>query len=306
MSMTEHQIDYKGEMVAVYEETEEHLRIGNHFHNTYELIYIIEGRANVKINSMKYEAVPGSLIFINHLESHELEILQYPYKRFYLLIKPQLFQNVIADPRLSSIFKHRPEDFRHILQLNDDEIIPVNSLFTQIKQELDSSLDFGLNGATALLHLLFIRLYRNHRHNFPLTDPTGSMNTIYQIQKFIDEHCLEPITLNEVSNMFFIDMYYLSRLFKRICGFSFKEYLILQRLSKAKDLLVEGDTSITCVCDASGFSNVNHFIRIFKKNEGITPYQYRKKYRKTSTSSNQSASQQKSTNLYGRNSATGI
>jgi AraC-like DNA-binding protein len=275
-SIKESQIAYMGEMTVVYEETEEYLHIGNHYHNTYELIYVIEGRANFVINSQKYIAVPGSLIFISHLESHELEILQYPYKRYYLLIKPQLMQNIITDPCLSSIFKHRPKDFKHIIRLSEGENVPIISLFSQIKQELDSSLDFSLTGAAALLQLLFIRLYRNHSQSFPQIALTGSINTIYEIQKFIDDHCLEPISLSEVSNMFFVDMYYLSRLFKRICGFSFKEYLILQRLSKAKDLLVEGKTSITSVCAASGFSNVNHFIRIFKKNEGITPYQYRK------------------------------
>lgn len=280
-SILDRQIAYTNEITIAYEETESNLHIGNHFHNTYELIYIIEGKARIKINSRKYEAVPGSLIFINHLESHELEILKSPYKRFYLLIKPQLFQNVISDPRLSSIFKHRPEDFNHVLQLDESENSLVTSLFTQIKQELESGYDFSLSGASARLLLLFIHLYRNHRPSFPQTDLSGSMNTIHLIQKYIDEHCLEPITLKEIAEMFFIDMYYLSHIFKKACGFSFKEYLILQRLSRAKALLVESSLNMSEVCTSSGFGNVNHFIRIFKQNEELSPLQYRKKYKKT-------------------------
>lgn len=274
------QIDYTADMTAVYEETENNLLIEDHFHNTDELIYILEGEVQVRINSQRYEASPGSLIFISQLEAHELGILKYPYKRFYLLIKPQLFQSVITDPRLSSIFKYRPENFRHILVLDKDKRDVVTSLFTEIKRELDSSLDFNLMRASALLQLLFIHLYRDYNRSFPLTDVSKSMNTIHQIQKYVDEHCIEPVTLKKVSDMFFIDMCYLSRLFKRTCGFSFKEYLILKRLSKAKDLLVEEDMSITKVCTYSGFGNVNHFIRIFKKIEGISPFQYRKKRKK--------------------------
>ncbi|NJD03043.1 MAG: helix-turn-helix domain-containing protein [Ruminiclostridium sp.] len=279
ISTKECKIAYMGEMTAVYEETEEKLSIGNHFHNTYELIYIIEGRASVEINSKKYEAVPGSLIFISHLESHELEILQYPYKRFYLLIKPQLFQNIIIDPRLSSIFKHRPDDFSHVIQLNEGEDSTITSLFARLREELDSGLDFSLMGASALLQLLFIRLYRSYRESFPLTDLSRPTSAIHHVQKYIDEHFLEPVTLKEVSRIFFIDMYYLSRRFKKVCGYSFKEYLILQRLSRAKYLLVESSLSITDICTATGFNNINNFIRIFKKNERESPFQYRKKYK---------------------------
>lgn len=281
MTMEDRKINYMDELTAVYEETMYPLHIGSHFHNTYELIYILEGRAYVEINSQKYTAAPGSLIFINHLESHELKILQFPYKRFYLLIKPQLFQNVITDPHLSSIFKHRPKDFNHVLLLNEDERNLVTSLLNQIKKELDSKLDFHMMEASALLQLLFINLYRNHPGRFPLTDLTGSTDTVLKIQKYIDEHWQESVTLSKVSEMFYMDMYYLSHQFKKICGFSFREYIILQKISKAKDLLVGSDMSITKVCNSSGFGNVNHFIRIFGKNEGITPFQYRKKYRKT-------------------------
>ena len=278
--MDNRQIAYTEEMTAMYEETVDSLHIKSHYHNTYELIFIIEGISDIKINSKNYEAGPGSLIFISHLESHEVEVLQFPYKRYYLLIKPQLFQNIIDDQRLGSIFKNRPESFKHVLSLKEDERALVASLFSQIKQELDSELEFKIQGAAALMQLLLIRLYRNHQESFPLTDATGPTNIIHQIQNYIDEHYLEPVTLKTVSEIYFIDMYYLSRLFKKICGFSFKEYLILQRLSAAKELLVNSNISITQVCSDSGFCNVNHFIRIFKQNEGISPYQYRMKYKK--------------------------
>ena len=279
--MEERQIAYTDEITVMYEETVENLRIKNHYHNTYELIYIIEGIASIEINSRKYEAFPGSLIFINHLESHGVEVLQVPYNRYYLLIKPQFFQKIIDDRRLISIFTHRPEDFLHIIRLNENEKESVTSLFMQIKEELDSKLELRHSGAAALMQLLFIHLYRNHRPNFPFTELSGPMNIIRQVQEYIDEHYLEPVKLKEVSDMFFMDMCYISRLFKKISGFSFKEYLILQRLSAAKDLLVNGNMSITQVCINSGFCNVNHFIRTFKQNEGISPYQYRKKYQKT-------------------------
>ena len=279
--MYNRQIAYTEEITVRYEETQEKLFIKNHYHNTYEMIFITEGKAIVRINSRYYEAGPGSLIFISHLESHEVEVLCYPYKRYYLLVRPQLFQSIIDDQRLGSIFKNRPGNFIHMLVLNEAEIADITLFFIQIKKELDSELDFKIKSAAALMHLLVIRLYRDHRQCFPLTDTTGQTNIIYQIQKYIEEHYLEPVTLKSIADIFYLDMYYLSRLFKKISGFPFKEYVIKQRLSAAKELLVNSDISITEVCSSSGFCNVNHFIRIFKQNEGTSPYQYRIKYRKT-------------------------
>lgn len=271
-------VDYTDEVKIVYEETLDHCNINSHYHNTYEIIYIIEGKVRVSVNSRNYEAGTGALIFISHLEAHGLEIVGLPYKRYYLLIKPQLFKKAVPNILLSSIFTQRPKEFRHILQLSDQEIDHISAIFNEIKQELNIKHGLYPLEVPALLHLLLIHLYRRHQGNFPLTNLTGCTNTIIQIQQYIDDHYLEEITLGKISKMFYIDMYYLSRMYKVICGFSFKEYIILQRLSRAKDLLVGSDMRITAVCSSSGCENVNHFIRIFKQHEGITPYQYRKKW----------------------------
>ncbi|MDF2544534.1 MAG: hypothetical protein K0S47_4252, partial [Herbinix sp.] len=101
-------------------------------------------------------------------------------------------------------------------------------------------------------------------------------NIIFEIQKYMDENLTEEITLEEISKKFYMNRFYLSHQFKEVTGYSFKEYLILQRLSRAKHLLFHTLLDITDVGIESGFHNVNHFIRIFKKYEKTTPYQYRK------------------------------
>jgi len=102
------------------------------------------------------------------------------------------------------------------------------------------------------------------------------METILRIQKYLEDNYSEEITLEEVSRRFYINAFYLSHSFKKLTGFGFKEYLILQRISRAKDFLFHTPDDITRVSLNVGFNNVNHFIRIFKKYEGLTPLQYRK------------------------------
>lgn len=263
---------------AVYHESHKELEIKDHFHNSYEIIYVLEGKTQYLINNKSYIVRSNSLIFINNMETHNIKVLEYPYKRYFILIKPEYFRSVINEPILSSIFKNRSDSFNHVIELSPGTVENIYGMIKNLYDELNEKGVFWEAAVKSSLYHLFIALYRNYNTYFPLNSLNGSMHTIVEIQKYVEEHYLEQISLEEISRLFFIDMYYLSRLFKTVTGFTFKEYLILQRISKAKDLLFHTNDNITQVCMNSGFCNVNHFIRIFKKYEGITPYQYRKKW----------------------------
>jgi len=264
-----------------YKESYEQLELDNHFHNSYEIIYIVDGKVNFSIYGKEYNAISGNLIFINNFENHNLRVLTFPYKRYYILIDPTWFQSVINDPVILSIFKNRPPHFEHNITLDANMQGLVISLFNQILSEIENREAFWEILVKSYLQKFFVLLYRNSSDVFPLRTYNSSMETVFNVQKYIEENCTEEINLKKLSELFYIDMYYLSRLFKETTGFKFKEYLILQRISRAKDRLFYANDSITKVCMDSGFNNVNHFIRIFKKYTGTTPHKYRLMNRST-------------------------
>ena len=259
-----------------YVENVNSMEIRLHVHNSYQIIYISEGIAEFTINKRVYTADTDSLIFISNLESHKLKALQFPYKRYLIQIKPDCLSALISEPRLISILKNRPETFRHVIKLKQEESAEIASLFRSMYMETENKADFLNTAVGSYLQLLLISLFRNHKQCFPLYELNHSINLVMQVQKYLEVNILEQVSLKDVSKEFYTDMYYLSHLFKKISGYTFKEYLILQRISRAKDLLVYGNDNITQVAMNSGFGNVNHFIRIFKKLEGVTPLQYRK------------------------------
>ena len=69
---------------------------------------------------------------------------------------------------------------------------------------------------------------------------------------------------------------YLSRLFKQNFNMPFRNYLLLQRINKAKILLIGSDKKIYEVCFAVGFEDPNYFSAMFKRETGYTPSGYRK------------------------------
>jgi AraC-like DNA-binding protein len=70
----------------------------------------------------------------------------------------------------------------------------------------------------------------------------------------------------------------LCRFFKMNMGLTIFEYLNKIKIEFACKLLMNGDLSITEVCFDSGFNNLSHFNKQFKKGTGVTPSEYRRKY----------------------------
>ena len=100
-----------------------------------------------------------------------------------------------------------------------------------------------------------------------------------EIKTRIDREFTEKLTLEQLSEEYFISMYHLSREFKRIYGTTFSNYLITKRINYAKRLLRFSGLSIEEIAQRSGFHDTSHFSRLFKQNEGITPIVYRKNWR---------------------------
>ncbi|MFI3199894.1 MAG: AraC family transcriptional regulator [Eubacteriales bacterium] len=88
----------------------------------------------------------------------------------------------------------------------------------------------------------------------------------------------KPISLEQLSQQFFISKYYLARIFKKKYGSSIITTLVTIRISHAKELLRFTNISISNISQQCGFQDTSYFIKAFKQKEGITPLSYRKKW----------------------------
>ena len=99
-------------------------------------------------------------------------------------------------------------------------------------------------------------------------------HVITNVQKYINNHVEERLTLNEVAAVFGLSPNYLSALFKKSCNIGFSEYITQKKIAKAKALLLEENMKIYEVADMMGFESAFYFSKVFKKVEGISPREY--------------------------------
>lgn len=99
---------------------------------------------------------------------------------------------------------------------------------------------------------------------------------LQQIYWYVMNHFQQDITLEEISK--FVDMEKTSfcSFFKKMTGKTFFTYLTEYRIESSCQMLMKTDKSITDVCFASGFRDIPHYNRVFKKLKKVTPSVYRK------------------------------
>ncbi len=98
-----------------------------------------------------------------------------------------------------------------------------------------------------------------------------------EICEYIEQNISCEMSTAILARHFGFSRAYFSTFFKRSTGVSVYEYLLMCRINKAKSLMREKQLSVADISDLVGFSEVSSFIRAFRRKEGITPLQYRKK-----------------------------
>ena len=93
---------------------------------------------------------------------------------------------------------------------------------------------------------------------------------------YMKEHCTEQhLSLGEVADHVYVSQWHLSKLLNRETDQSFFDLLGSMRIAKAKKLLADPSLRIHEIAERTGFSDVAHFSRSFKKTAGCTPGEYR-------------------------------
>ena len=101
--------------------------------------------------------------------------------------------------------------------------------------------------------------------------PRDQFSLCHQIKEYIDANYKEHLTLTSIADAFYLNKFYLSKMFKKEMGETVNHYVTKRRIRKARELLSSKALSVEQVSDMVGFSDVTYFVKVFKKITGDTP-----------------------------------
>jgi AraC family transcriptional regulator len=156
----------------------------------------------------------------------------------------------------------------------------IKNLLELFKQE------FTLNGLTDILYtealatVLSLHLIRAYADRQPLKiihEVYSDRAELNEIIDYIEQNLDREITVQELAQRLYLSISVFSHSFKKIMGTSPYQYIINQRLERAKNLLLDRDANlpISTICQMCGFSNSSAFTTRFRQKYGIAPTKYR-------------------------------
>ena len=237
-----------------------------HTHACTELFFVLGGHGSFQIRQTQFPVAINDLVVVNASVPHR-ETSQQSNPMEYMVLGVDGLETFADIDGYALMHLHAEQDsVSACLQLMLQECQRGQEEYDLICQHLLEVI---------LLHLL-------RRDDFSLSAaPFGSKSSkeCGLVRQYIDNHFKENITLDQLAAMVHINKYYLSHAFRKEYNTSPISYLIQRRLEESRFLLSETDHALSHIAQILGFSSLSYFSQCFRKAEGISPMEYRKRIR---------------------------
>ena len=246
----------------------------DHWHFGVELIYAFAGNAVFEIEGQEVALSAGQIILINRMQKHQTLSFSEDYKRCYMILRSEeIRRSTFSSKRIEKLFDAAKQPYIIVNPGDDrDNIIRILEYF---ESHWLPSEDETVHDICRCLYELLLILVSRHCKTALLPCPADER--ILAIRDEIDRTFTEPITVSSLAKQNFVSEDYLIHQFRRVTGYSPGQYILMNRLTYAQELLTATNDTIPSVAAKSGFGNVNNFIRTFKKQYGVPPGQYRRR-----------------------------
>lgn len=243
-------------------------KIDYHYHEFYKLLLLRSGSGGYTVEGQRYFLEAGDIVLIPSRCVHRPEFESgMPYERTIIYISPEFLErSSTSECNLQEIFTD------HILRPDIHTRKMLYVLVDQLERELNSE-GFGqkILQTMTLLHLL-IQIGRAIRNadgaqSVPVEHASGRT---LEIQRYIDAHLEEDLTIDALAELFFVSKYHMMRQFHKEAGMSIHSYISERRLFLARERIRNG-MSATDSCFRSGFRSYSSFTRAYSKRFGTTP-----------------------------------
>lgn len=258
-----------------YRKNRDHKMNLPHFHDGYEIHFTLNDDTHYFVDGKKYIGDKGSVAIFNSQEIHRVVVQEnILYERFFILFKPHFLDIFTTEyPNVFRFFAEKSENVIHLTA-------PDQATLTRLMGELifiqyDNTDNFNeLKLKIKLMEIvLFVNELFTKGDSFKLSLAYNKFEEMKQIMKYIKINYSEEISLDALSEKFFISKSTLIRMFKDIVGMTPHEYISYIRIIESKKLLKKG-YSIKSVALKVGYGNDSTYIKTFKKIQGVTPKQY--------------------------------
>lgn len=235
---------------------------------SYLFFYVVSGTGKLVYQGKEYELNEGDCVFVDcqlpYAHSTDTDLWTLSWIHFHGHAMQNIYEKYLERGG-RPVF--RPDDLTPFQLLHKN--------LYNIASSDDYIRDMRINGE---LNNLLTLLMKESWHPEEQVYHDLKRQNVVSVKLYLEEHYDEKITLDYLTEHFYISKYYLTRVFKEQFGTSISHYLLSIRITKAKQMLRFTDEKVENIGYKCGLGAPHYFSRTFKKVEGMSPSEYREKW----------------------------
>jgi len=250
-----------------------------HFHQEAEFVLLLEGEIKFYVDQSIVQLGPGDVLIVGPSQLHSGRgmvngiihqiVCQFDLKQ-YLDSFAAPYSLFFSDARTPL---SRLNEAVHTNQKIKEQI--AGALLNIYEESQSRKVGYELAVSMHMKHIMLMLL--RHCGETLKTAESGALEALRPVLTYVDNHYMDKIDLRTASQMANMSYHYVSRLFSRTLGISFTEYMNRKRIQAAERLLVTNNMNVADVGAAVGISNTSHFFETFRKVNGCSPTEFRKR-----------------------------
>lgn len=244
-----------------------------HYHDFHKLIWFISGEVEYHIEGKSYKLEPHDILLVNRGEIHKPFVTAgTEYERYVFYISPDfLDEHSEGEDTLDLCFRMALKEQGNVIRLSPSES---RTLFETVKL-LDRAGKEKLYASRMYCRILFLKLLIElNRCCISNPEVFHKMarydKKVVEIIHYINENLASDLTIETLSDKFFLSKYHMMRKFKEETGYSMHQYILEKRILAARNLILEGSAATVASVEC-GFKDYSTFSRAYKKLLGRLP-----------------------------------
>ena len=249
-----------------------------HYHHAYELYYILKGEREYFVGDSFFHVKEGELIFIPKNMIHRTG--GFGATRFLVYFKNEFLEEYFSQQTIQRIVKDQPFVYTPPKK-NEEELkaLMFELLEEYVRYKIKEQGYDKFTVAKLLFDVLYFISKHPNQHIVSAADKSNANVRSHEIIKYINDNYNQPLTVKRISANFGLSEYYFSRFFSKKIGVPFVTYLNAIRIQHACDMLKQQQNTVTEISEHCGFSSSHYFNKVFKKEKGMSPSQYRNQFK---------------------------
>lgn len=247
-----------------------------HYHNFYEILYVLEGEYSSMIENQSYHLHKGDFLLIDQNVMHKYQPTAGAgenSKRIILWVTGSCLRGLTdEDLDLSECFRIQDSRAWHFPVYYEEML---RGYLLKLAMDGDSAgIRRAMDRGYLTLFFSHLNLLCTRKESLLSGEYVAEHPLVEKVNAYVDEHLEENITLEDLAAHVHVSKYHFLRRFKELTGVTAHAFVMNKRLIRACELLQKGE-SVTTAYQSTGFGDYSVFLRNFKAAFGISPGQYR-------------------------------